>query len=191
MESRKGENTFDTDEQPGLAKPQKIPSLRPAFQKDGTITAANASSISDGAAALVLAPFDETSSPLAFIEGHATHAQDPEWFTTAPVEAIRKLLEKTSWKADEVDLWEINEAFAVVTMAAIHDLKLDPARVNVNGGATALGHPIGCSGARIVVTLLHEMIRRDAKKGIAGICIGGGEATAIALTRPAGSAGRR
>jgi len=185
IKTRKGEITVDTDEQPFSANIDKIPSLRPAFRSDGTVTAANSSSISDGAAALVLMGESEADKrslkPLAVIRAHATHAQEPAWFTTAPVGAINKALEAASWSSDEVDLYEINEAFAVVTMAAMHDLELDHACVNVNGGACALGHPIGASGARIIVTLIAALQRRGLKKGVAGLCIGGGEATAIAL----------
>jgi len=185
IKTRKGEVTVDTDEQPFNANIDKIPSLRPAFRADGTVTAANSSSISDGAAALVLMGESEAEKrllvPLAVIRAHATHAHEPAWFTTAPVAAIKKVLEAANWSSDEVDLYEINEAFAVVTMAAMHDLGLDHARVNVNGGACALGHPIGASGARIIVTLIAALQRRGLKKGVAGLCIGGGEATAIAL----------
>ena len=185
LQSRKGETVIDTDEQPFNANIEKIPQLRPAFRADGTVTAANSSSISDGAAALVLMANSEAEKralePLAVIRAHATHAQEPAWFTTAPVAAINKVLDAAGWSADEVDLYEINEAFAVVTMAAISDLGLDHARVNVNGGACALGHPIGASGARIIVTLIAALQRRGLKKGVAALCIGGGEATAIAL----------
>jgi acetyl-CoA C-acetyltransferase len=185
IKGRKGEVTIDTDEQPFNAKIDKIPTLRPAFRDDGTVTAANSSSISDGAAALVMMSESEANnrdiSPLAVICGHASHAHEPAWFTTAPVGAIQKLLAKVNWTADEVDLYEINEAFAVVTMAAMHDLGLDHAKVNVNGGACALGHPIGASGARILVTLISALKRRGLKKGIAALCIGGGEATAVAV----------
>jgi acetyl-CoA C-acetyltransferase len=185
MNTRKGEVTVDTDEQPFNANIDKIPSLRPAFRGDGTVTAANSSSISDGAAALVLMSEAEAGrralNPLAVIRAHATHAQEPAWFTTAPVGAIRKVLEATGWSVDEVDLFEINEAFAVVTMAAMTDLELDHAKVNVNGGACALGHPIGASGARILVTLISALQRRGLKNGIASLCIGGGEATAVAV----------
>jgi acetyl-CoA C-acetyltransferase len=185
METRKGDITVDTDEQPFNANFDKIPALRPAFRKDGTVTAANSSSISDGAAALVLMSESEAASrgvsPLALIQGHASHAHEPAWFTTAPVGAIQKLLEKIGWTADEVDLYEINEAFAVVTMAAMRELGLDHARVNVNGGACALGHPIGASGARILVTLIAALQRRGLTKGVAALCIGGGEATAMAV----------
>ncbi len=185
IKTRRGEVTVDTDEQPFNANIDKIPSLRPAFRADGTVTAANSSSISDGGAALVLMGESEAErrgvKPIAVIRAHATHAHEPEWFTTAPVGAIKKVLEAANWSSDEVDLYEINEAFAVVTMAAMTDLDLDHARVNINGGACALGHPIGASGARIIVTLLAALQRRGLKKGVAGLCIGGGEATAIAL----------
>ena len=185
IKTRKGEVTVDTDEQPFNANIEKIPSLRPAFRSDGTVTAANSSSISDGAAALVLMGESEADKrslkPLAVIRAHATHAQEPALFTTAPAGAINKVLQAANWSSDEVDLYEINEAFAVVTMVAMHDLGLDHARVNVNGGACALGHPIGASGARIIVTLIAALQRRGLKKGVAGLCIGGGEATAIAL----------
>lgn len=183
--ARKGDIVVDIDEQPGNARPDKIPALRPAFAKGGTITAANSSSISDGAAALMLtsrAQAEALGLPvLAVIRGQAGHAQAPATFTTAPVGAITKLLEQTGWHKDDVDLYEINEAFAMVTMLAVSELGLDMARVNINGGACALGHPIGCSGARILVTLLHALRRRGLKRGIASLCIGGGEATAIAI----------
>ncbi|TNF86768.1 MAG: acetyl-CoA C-acyltransferase [Gammaproteobacteria bacterium] len=185
IKTRKGEVTVDTDEQPFNANIEKIPSLRAAFRQDGTVTAANSSSISDGGAALVLMGATEAEKrgiqPLAVIRAHATHAQEPAWFTTAPVGALKKVLEAANWSSDEVDLYEINEAFAVVTMAAMQDLGLDHARVNVNGGACALGHPIGASGARIIVTLIAALQNRGLKKGVAGLCIGGGEATAVAL----------
>jgi acetyl-CoA C-acetyltransferase len=185
VKNRKGEATVDTDEEPGRCDLERIPTLRPAFAKDGTVTAATSSSISDGAASLILASESEARrrglKPLARIVGMAAHAHEPEWFTTAPVPAIAKLLEKTGWKAGEVDLYEINEAFACVTMAAIHDLKLPRDRVNVNGGACALGHPIGATGARILVTLIHALRRRGGRRGIAGLCIGGGEAVATAI----------
>ncbi len=185
LQTRRGEVTVDTDEQPFNANIEKIPSLRPAFRQDGTVTAANSSSISDGGAALVLMGEGEAQRrgirPLAKIVAHATHAQEPAWFTTAPVGALKKVLEAANWSSDAVDLYEINEAFAVVTMAAMQDLGLDHARVNVNGGACALGHPIGASGARIIVTLMAALQNRGLKKGVAGLCIGGGEATAIAL----------
>ncbi len=185
IKTRKGDRVVDTDEQPFNANIDKIPSLRPAFRQDGTVTAANSSSISDGAAALVLMSESEARSrevqPLAVIQGHSTFAQEPALFTTAPVGAIQNLLEKLNWSADQVDLYEINEAFAVVTMAAMHDLGLDHEKVNINGGACALGHPIGASGARILVTLISALKREGLKKGIAALCIGGGEATAIAV----------
>ena len=187
VQSRKAETVIKSDEQPRNARPEKIPDLRPAFREHGTVTAANSSSISDGAAALILVRRSEAEkqglTPLAAILGHATHAQDPEWFTTAPIEAINKVLEKASWNKDEVDLFEINEAFAVVTMAAMKDLGLSHDKVNVHGGACALGHPVGATGARIIVTLLHALSRYDLKKGVASLCIGGGEATAIAIER--------
>lgn len=187
VQSRKVETVIKSDEQPRNARPEKIPELKPAFREHGTVTAANSSSISDGAAALILVRRSEAEkqglTPLAAILGHATHAQDPEWFTTAPIEAINKVLEKASWNKDEVDLFEINEAFAVVTMAAMKDLGLSHDKVNVHGGACALGHPVGATGARIIVTLLHALSRYDLKKGVASLCIGGGEATAIAIER--------
>ena len=171
----------------GMLFPEKIPTLRPAFAKDGSVTAANSSSISDGAAALILMRKSEAEkrklSPLAIIQAHASHAQEPQWFTTAPIGAINKVLKKTGWDKDEVDLYEINEAFAVVTMAAMHDLGLSAEKVNVHGGACALGHPVGASGARILVTLLNALEKYDMRKGIASLCIGGGEATAIAVER--------
>lgn len=174
-----------TDEQPGRARPEKIPTLKPAFREGGTVTAANSSSISDGAAALVLTRASQAEQmglkPIAVIRGHAGHAQAPALFTTAPIPAIQKVLTQVGWTVDDVDLFEINEAFAVVAMAAIRDLGLDDAKVNVNGGACALGHPIGCSGARIVVTLIAALQARGLKKGIASLCIGGGEATALAV----------
>src|SRR5262245_26320452 len=177
----------ETDEQPLKANLERIPQLKPAFRKDGTVTAANASSISDGAAALVLMRRSEAGrrglQPLARIAGYATHSQEPQWFTTAPVGAIRKLFEKTGWDAATTDLFEINEAFAVVAMAAMHDLGLPHEKVNVHGGACALGHPIGASGARIVVTLIAALERYGVKRGIAALCIGGGEATGVALER--------
>lgn len=182
---RKGEEVIDTDEQPLKANPDKIPTLKPAFRKDGTVTPANASSISDGAAALVLMRASEAAArgltPLARIVAHATHAHEPAWFSTAPVGAMQKLLAKAGWSVADVDLFEINEAFAVVTMAAMHDLALPHDKVNVNGGACALGHPIGASGARIVVTLLAALQARGLKRGVASLCIGGGEATALAV----------
>ncbi|PWJ14496.1 thiolase family protein [Jannaschia seohaensis] len=185
--TRKGETAVVHDEQPGSARPDKIPHLKPAFRKDGTVTAANSSSISDGAAALVLASATVAEAeglPVrARIVGHASHAQEPGLFTTAPVPAARKLLDRLGWSVGDVDLWEVNEAFAVVPMAFMHEMGLPADIVNVNGGACALGHPIGASGARIMVTLLHAMEARDVKRGVAAICIGGGEGTAIALER--------
>jgi acetyl-CoA C-acetyltransferase len=182
---RKGEVEYSQDEQPGRSDIAKIPTLRPAFKKDGTVTAASSSSISDGAAAVVLLSEEDAAArglqPLARIVAHATHSQEPEWFTTAPIGAIGKLLEKTGWNLDQVDLFEINEAFAVVAMAPIRELGIPHDKVNVNGGACALGHPIGASGARLVVTLVNALRKRDAKRGIATLCIGGGEATAIAI----------
>ena len=177
--------TISDDEPPQRARIDRIPTLKPAFKADGTITAANSSGISDGASALVIAGEDALgdATPLARIAGHATHSQHPSEFTLAPVGAIGKLLERLGWTADEVDLYEINEAFAMVTMLAIDGLHLDPERVNVYGGACAQGHPIGSTGSRLVVTLAHAMAARNARRGIAALCIGGGEATAIALTR--------
>jgi acetyl-CoA C-acetyltransferase len=170
------------DEQPGRAKPEKIPTLKPAFREGGTVTAATSSSISDGGAALVIARRDAVGAEaLARIVGHASHAQAPGWFTTAPVFAIRKLLDRVGWTVEEVDLFEVNEAFAVVAMAAMRDLAIPRDRLNVNGGACALGHPIGCSGARIMVTLVHALRARGLKRGVASLCIGGGEATAVAV----------
>jgi len=173
------------DEQPARARPEKIPHLKPAFREGGTVTAANSSSISDGAAAVLVTRRSTAEknglTPLATIVGHATHAQEPAWFTTAPVFAMRKLLERIGWRAADVDLFEINEAFAVVAMAAMRELDLPHEKVNVNGGACALGHPIGCSGARIVVTLLSALRERGQKRGVASLCIGGGEATALAI----------
>ncbi|WP_312331624.1 thiolase family protein [Acinetobacter variabilis] len=186
VSTRKGDVVVEQDEQPLNAKADKIPSLRPAFKKDGTITAANASSISDGASALVVTSSkiaaQRNLKPLANILAYASHSQHPSEFTIAPVGAIEKVLKKTGWNAaDDVDLWEINEAFAMVTMAAIDAFELDPAKVNINGGACALGHPLGSSGSRIIVTLIHALKRTGGKKGIAALCIGGGEATAIAV----------
>lgn len=180
-----GESRITDDEQPGRAKLEKISSLRPAFKADGTITAANSSSISDGASSLVLTSDEQnlTSEPLARIVGHCTHSIHPSDFTIAPVGAIQKLLTKIDWNIDDVELFEINEAFAMVTMLAIQELNLDPAKVNLYGGACAQGHPIGSTGSRLVVTLAHAMKRLDKKRGIAALCIGGGEATAIALER--------
>ena len=185
VKTRKGEVVMDTDEGPGNAMPEKIPSLRPAFKKDGTVTAANSSSISDGAAALLVMSESKAKElglvPLARIVGHATNAIKPEEFTVAPVGAMEKLFAKTGWSAADVDLFEINEAFAMVTMLAVNKLDLSMDKVNVNGGACALGHPIGASGARILVTLLHALNNKGFKKGVASLCIGGGEATAIAV----------
>jgi acetyl-CoA C-acetyltransferase len=187
VKGRKGDTVVDKDEQPLKADLEKIRKLKPAFAADGTVTAANSSSISDGAAALVLMRRSEAEKrglkPLAIIRGHASHAQAPAWFTTAPVGAIGKLLEKTGWSGADVDLYEINEAFAVVTMAAMRDLDLSADKVNVHGGACALGHPIGASGARIVVTLLAALEKYGLRKGVAALCIGGGEATALAVER--------
>lgn len=179
VHARTGEEIITRDEQPGKAKPGKIPTLKPAFRKDGTVTAANASSISDGAAALVLS----SDGGRARVLGHASHAQAPGWFTTAPVPAAQKLLRKIGWSVDNVDLWEVNEAFAVVPMAFMHEMGIPRDIVNVNGGACALGHPIGASGTRIIVTLLHALETRGLKRGVAAICIGGGEGTAIAIER--------
>ena len=182
---RKGDTVVERDEQPAKAHPEKIPTLKPAFRKDGTVTAANSSSISDGAAALVLmrrsAAERRGLKPLAVILDHATHAQEPGWFTTAPVGAMQKLFARLGWKPSDVDRYEINEAFAVVTMAAMKEFGLPPEKVNVHGGACALGHPIGASGARIVVTLLGALRKAGGKRGVASLCIGGGEATAMAI----------
>ncbi len=187
VSSRKGDSTVTRDEQPAKARPDKIPHLKPAFRKDGTVTPANSSSISDGAAALVLASREEAERQglaiRARIVGHAGHAQEPGWFTTAPIPAARKLLDKIGWQAADVDLWEVNEAFAVVPMVFMRELGLSPDIVNVNGGACALGHPIGASGARIMVTLLNALEKRGLRRGVAAICIGGGEGTAIAIER--------
>ena len=184
---RQGDTVVQQDEQPPKAQIEKISQLKPAFAKDGSVTAANSSSISDGAAALVLmrqsAAQAQGLTPLAVIRGHASHAQEPAWFTTAPVGAMRALLSRLNWTTQDVDLWEINEAFAVVTMAAMHELQLPHERVNVHGGACALGHPIGASGARILVTLLGALRQRGLQRGVASLCIGGGEATAIAIER--------
>ena len=183
--SRKGEVIVAEDEQPKKGRPEKIPTLRPAFAKDGLVTAANASSISDGAAALLLMTKEKAESlgltPITLIKAHSTHAREPEKFTHAPVGAIEKLLKKVDWSIDDVDLFEINEAFAMVTIAAMNELGLPHEKVNIHGGATALGHPIGASGARILVTLLYALKRTGQKKGIASLCIGGGEGTAIAV----------
>lgn len=185
VKTRRGEVEYTTDEQPGKGNPEKIPNMKPAFKKDGSVTAANSSSISDGAAALVLTRLSVAEEmglkPLAKVLAHSTNSHEPEWFTTAPVGAIQKLLKKVDWSIDDVDLFEINEAFATVTMAAMKELDLPHEKVNVHGGACALGHPIGASGARILVTLLGAMQTYGKTKGVAGICIGGGEATAMAL----------
>ena len=185
VKTRAGDAVIDTDESPGKARLDKVASLKPAFKKDGTITVASSSSINDGAAALVLMRQSTADKlgcqPLARIVSHATHAQEPEWFATAPLGATQKALTKAGWAVDDVDLWEINEAFAVVPMALMHDLNLSHDKVNVNGGACALGHPIGASGARILVTLLYALKARGLKKGLATLCIGGGEATAMAV----------
>jgi acetyl-CoA C-acetyltransferase len=187
VSGRKGDVVVERDEQPFKASPEKVPTLKPAFRKDGTVTAANSSSISDGAAAIVMMRRSTAEArglkPLAIIVGHATHSQEPGLFTTAPVGAIRKLYEKTGWTTRDVDLFEINEAFAVVTMAAMKEHGIARDRVNVHGGACALGHPIGASGARIVVSLLGAMRKYDRKRGVAALCIGGGEATALAIER--------
>lgn len=185
VKDRKGERVVDTDEGPGRIKPEKIPTLKPAFKKDGTVTAAASSSINDGAAAVVLMTESRAKElgckPLARIVSYATHSQEPGWFTTAPVQASEKALKKAGWQVGDVDLWEVNEAFAVVPMALMHELKVPHDKVNVNGGACALGHPIGASGARIIVTLLYALKKRGLKKGLATLCIGGGEGTAMAL----------
>ncbi|MBY6066140.1 acetyl-CoA C-acyltransferase [Leisingera aquaemixtae] len=187
VKTRKGEVVTDADEQPKSARPEKIPTLKPAFRKDGTVTAANASSISDGAAALLLASAEAAEAQglkvRARVLGHASHAQAPGWFTTAPVPAAQKLLKSIGWTVEDVDLWEVNEAFAVVPMAFMHEMGISRDKVNVNGGACALGHPIGASGARIMVTLLNALEKRGLKRGVAAICIGGGEGTAIAIER--------
>jgi acetyl-CoA C-acetyltransferase len=187
VETRKGSVEVKSDEQPKNARPEKIPTLKPAFRQGGTVTPANSSSISDGAAALVLMRANEARNRKlevrARILGHASHAQEPARFTTAPVPAMQKLLMRLNWSVDDVDLWEINEAFAVVPMAAMKELGIPREKLNVNGGACALGHPIGASGARIMVTLLHAMEARGAKRGIASLCIGGGEGTAVAIER--------
>jgi len=185
VSGRGGDTVVDTDEQPGKAKPEKIPQLKPAFAKDGSVTAANASSISDGASAMVLATREEAEkrglTPQARIVAHATHARLPAEFTLAPIGAIEKVLKKAGWSRDDVDLFEINEAFAVVTLAAINELGLDADKVNVHGGACALGHPIGSSGSRIMVTLINALKQRGLKRGVASLCIGGGEGTAVAI----------
>jgi acetyl-CoA C-acetyltransferase len=188
IQDRKGTIRIENDEEPGNAKFDKIPGLRPAFEKEGTITAANASKINDGAAALVVTTEalakQRGSKVLAKIKAQATFAQDPKWFTTAPVGAMKEALKKANLTVDQIDLWEINEAFANVTMAAIRDLKIDPARVNINGGAVAIGHPIGASGARILTTLLYALEAKNKKYGMASLCIGGGEAVAVIVERP-------
>ena len=187
IKTRKEEVLVDRDEQPFSADLEKIPTLKPAFRKDGTVTAANSSSISDGASALVLMRWSEAEkrgiTPLAAIVAHATHSQEPEWFTTAPVGAISRLFERTGWSKEEVDLFEINEAFAVVTMAAMREHRLSVEQVNVHGGACAMGHPVGSSGSRIICTLVGAMHKYGVSKGIAALCIGGGEATAVAIER--------
>ncbi len=187
VKTRKGSVTVELDEQPQKSNVDKIPGLKPAFVKDGTVTAANSSSISDGAAALILTRESVANkngwTPLARIVGQASNAHEPQWFTTAPVGAIHRLLEQTGWSKDDVELWEINEAFAVVPMAAMKEIDIPHDKVNVHGGACALGHPIGASGARIMVTLLNAMDKYDLKRGVASLCIGGGEATAVAVER--------
>ena len=188
VKTRKGEHTISKDEQPKNARPEKIPTLRPAFKKEGTVTAANSSSISDGAAALIISSEDkasELSLPIrAKILGHSVHAHKPGLFTTAPIPAAKKLIDKIGWSTEDVDLWEVNEAFAVVPMGFMKELNVPREKINVNGGACALGHPIGASGARILVTLLNALEKRELKKGIAAICLGGGEGLAIAIERP-------
>jgi acetyl-CoA C-acetyltransferase len=185
VKGKKGDQVIDRDEGPLRAMPEKIPGLKPAFKKDGSVTAANSSSISDGAAALVVMRGSKAEelglTPVARIVAHTTHSQEPEWFTTAPVGAMRKLMEKTGWTVEDVDLFEINEAFAVVAMAAMKELNLPHEKVNAHGGATALGHPIGASGARILVSLIGALKQSGGKRGIASLCIGGGEATAMAI----------
>ena len=185
--SRKGETVVERDEEPHKANPEKIPQMKPAFKKDGTVTAASSSGISDGASALLLMRASEAErrglQPLARIVGHAGHAHEPEWFTTAPVGAIQKLQEQLGWSAQDVDLYEVNEAFAVVAMAAMEDIGIPHDKLNVHGGACAMGHPIGATGARIITTLLHALKRHGGQRGIASLCIGGGEATAIAVER--------
>lgn len=184
LRTRKGEIVVTTDEQPAKARPEKIPTLKPAFRDGGTVTAANSSSISDGAAALVLANESRATNIRARILGHASHAQAPGWFTTAPVPAAHKLLARIGWSVDDIDLWEVNEAFAVVPMAFMREMNIPREKINVNGGACALGHPIGASGTRIIVTLLNALEKRGLRRGVAAICIGGGEGTAIAIERP-------
>lgn len=188
VKSRKGDTVISEDQEPPSCNLGKIPSLRAAFKKDGTVTAASSSKISDGAAATVLMSAQKAAdlgiTPLATIVAHSTFSQDPEWFTTAPIGAIQSVLRKAGWSKDDVDLYEVNEAFATVTMAAMHELDIDHGKMNVNGGACALGHPIGASGARIVVTLINALQQRGLKKGVAALCIGGGEATALAIELP-------
>jgi len=188
VKSRRGETVISEDQEPPSCNIEKIPALRAAFKKDGTVTAASSSKISDGAAATVLMSAQRAAdmglTPLATIIAHSTFSQDPEWFTTAPIGAIELVLKKAGWSIDEVDLFEVNEAFATVTMAAMHELNIDHAKMNVNGGACALGHPIGASGARVVVTLINALQQRGLKKGVAALCIGGGEATALAIELP-------
>ena len=188
VKTRKGEVIVDTDEEPGKIDTSRIPGLRAAFGKDGVLTAASSSKISDGAAATLLMSADDAAArgitPLARIVAHATHSQAPEWFTTAPVTAIRNVLDKAGWTVADVDLFEINEAFSCVAMAPMKDLDIPHDKVNVHGGAVALGHPIGASGARLVVTLINALRARGGKKGVASLCIGGGEATAIAIELP-------
>ena len=188
IKTRKGEVTVDTDEEPSTANAERIPSLRPAFAKDGTITAANASSISDGAAALVMTSQQNAKDKGLNVEARiiatASHSRHPSEFTIAPIGAMQKLLDKAGWSVEDVDLWEINEAFAMVTMAAMDEMNIDHAKVNIEGGACALGHPVGCSGARILVTLINSLKRTGGKKGVASLCIGGGEAVAVAIELP-------
>jgi len=188
VKSRRSETVIDKDQEPPMCKLEKIPTLRPAFKKDGTVTAASSSKISDGAAATVLMSArraaDMGVTPLATIVAHATFSQQPEWFTTAPIGGVAKVIEKAGWSIDEVDLFEVNEAFAAVTMAAMQELNIDHSKMNVNGGACALGHPVGASGARLVVTLINALAQRGLKKGVAALCNGGGEATAIAIELP-------
>jgi acetyl-CoA C-acetyltransferase len=185
VKDRKGERVVDTDEGPGKINVDKIPTLKPAFKKDGTVTAAASSSINDGAAALVMMRESTAKQlgckPLARVVSHATHAQEPEWFSTAPIGATEKALKKVGWQVGDVDLWEINEAFAMVTMAAMDDFQLDADKVNIHGGACALGHPVGSTGSRIILSLIHALKRTGGKKGVAALCIGGGEATAVAI----------
>jgi acetyl-CoA C-acetyltransferase len=188
VKSRRGETVVSEDQEPPSCRIDKIPALRAAFKKDGTVTAASSSKISDGAAATVLMSADDAAqrgiTPLATIVAHSTFSQAPEWFSTAPIGSIRLVLEKAGWSLDDVDLFEVNEAFAAVTMAAMHELGIPHDKMNVNGGACALGHPIGASGARIVVTLINALRQRNLKKGVASLCIGGGEATALAIELP-------